>query len=289
MRSHDIENWTLSIIDRAQSRQPIEDSRVELKARWPDDPKKAARRIAGHANAARCEPILWLIGVDEATGSVPGIDFTEFSSWYGAVKSSFDELAPEPISMNIPVNGVTVAALFFETERAPYVVKNSEGGSVQREVPWREATGIKSATRSQLLRLLSPLQKLPNIEVVGSLLSVSHWKSANGDKYLGWKARVALFLTQQMGQQTVIPSHRCSVTFIVPGNEHFGPFYWGKGFRGIRSENVNATDNAVTINGSGLFEVRCDISTKLEEMNPDLSASEASIEVTLKPANTELS
>ena len=62
------------------------------------------------------------------------------------------------------------AALYFETDRAPFVVKNQEGGTIQREVPWREATGVKSATRSQLLRLLSPLQRLPSLEVIGGTL-----------------------------------------------------------------------------------------------------------------------
>lgn len=64
MRQSDIEYWALSIIDRVKSKQPIEDSRVELKASWPD-PKKAARRLAGHANAARGEPILWLVGIND--------------------------------------------------------------------------------------------------------------------------------------------------------------------------------------------------------------------------------
>lgn len=82
------------------------------------------------------------------------------------MKAEFDELAPEPVSLNIPVDGVTIVALYFETDRAPFVVKNPVGGTVQREVPWREATSIKSATRSQLIRLLTPIQKLPTVEVV---------------------------------------------------------------------------------------------------------------------------
>lgn len=49
MRKTDIEFWALSIIERVEKGQPVEDSRVELKGDWID-PKKAARRIAGHAN-----------------------------------------------------------------------------------------------------------------------------------------------------------------------------------------------------------------------------------------------
>lgn len=68
MRMNDIENWALKIIDRVQSSQPVEDSRVELKAQWPVELNKAARQIAGHANAAHGESILWLIGIDEKEG-----------------------------------------------------------------------------------------------------------------------------------------------------------------------------------------------------------------------------
>jgi hypothetical protein len=69
MQSHQIEAWALNAIDRVRSGQPNDDARVELEAGWPDDPKKAARRIAGHANAARGTPILWMIGVDEVNVS----------------------------------------------------------------------------------------------------------------------------------------------------------------------------------------------------------------------------
>ena len=111
MRAHEIENWALNIIHRIQCGQPTEDSRVELKRDWPDDPWKAARRIAGHANAARGEAILWLIGADEASGAVPGVNYSEFSRWFGPVSAAFDELAPSPLSLNVPFSGVTVVAL----------------------------------------------------------------------------------------------------------------------------------------------------------------------------------
>ena len=42
-----------------------EDDRVELKGEWPTDIPKAARRIAGHANASGGQSVLWVIGLDE--------------------------------------------------------------------------------------------------------------------------------------------------------------------------------------------------------------------------------
>jgi hypothetical protein len=57
MRPSEIENWTLKIIDQLKAGQQIEESRVELKTTWIDS-QEAARKIAGHANAARGEEIL---------------------------------------------------------------------------------------------------------------------------------------------------------------------------------------------------------------------------------------
>ena len=67
MNSRQIESWALRVIDCVKRGQPNEDFLVELKRDWIDE-AKAARRIAGHANAARGENILWLIGFDEKEG-----------------------------------------------------------------------------------------------------------------------------------------------------------------------------------------------------------------------------
>lgn len=169
MNSRQIESWALRVIDCVKKGQPNEDFLVELKRDWIDQ-EKAARRIAGHANAARGENILWLIGVDENQGVI-GVNITDLASWYSTVESCFNELAPRMIPLNIPVDGKTVVALFFETDRAPFVVKNpvygSKGaGAVELEVPWRENTSIRSARCSDLIRLLAPLERLPEIEII---------------------------------------------------------------------------------------------------------------------------
>ncbi len=129
MRSSDIERWALNVIQRVQNHQPVEDSHVELKSEWLPDHSKVARLIAGHANAARCEPILWLIGVDEERGVI-GADYNEISNWLSQVNSNFDQLVPRVYHVNVPTNSdKTVVALVFETSRAPFVVKNLHFGS----------------------------------------------------------------------------------------------------------------------------------------------------------------
>lgn len=263
MRINDIENWALTIIDSVKAKQPVEDTRVELKAKYPDDVKKAARRIAGHANAARGEHILWLIGVDEGANTIPGASLTDLASWYSGVKAEFDELAPEPVSLNIPIDGVTVVALYFETDRAPFVVKNPLGGTVQREVPWREATSIKSASRSQLIRLLTPIQKLPVVEVAAYLVQLSSLKYQDGKERLNFKAMFAIFLTQPTNHETVFPRHRCQIQYVIPNFKSLS-VTGSMDFYGCGASNINTTDSFISIRGSGLFEARTSDSFQID-------------------------
>src|ERR1700687_3132438 len=163
MRTYEIEAWALRAIERVDKGQPNEDSRIELKAEWPDDPERAARRIAGHANALRGEPILWLIGVDEQLG-VKGANKNNLANWWVQVKGQFDGQPPELLDLLVDWKGLTTVALFFTTDRIPYVGKNPAHGKpngvpVQLEVRWRYGTAVRSSTHSNLIQLLSPLHR----------------------------------------------------------------------------------------------------------------------------------
>ena len=198
MRRIQIEAWALEIIDRVNSKNPIEDFRVELKSEWPD-PQKAARRIAGHANAARGDPILWLIGVDEDKG-VKGAAHEELANWFISVQAEFDMVVPTMIDLNIPIDGKTIVALYFETDRAPYVIKNplfgiEKGGPISHETPWREGTSIRSARRSDLLKLLIPTMYVPEIEVLDGDLTLSADKEGNWY----WNIHCSTYITPQIG------------------------------------------------------------------------------------------
>jgi hypothetical protein len=196
MRPSQIEAWVLRVVEALGKGAPTEDSQVELKAEWPD-PKKAARQIAGHANAAHGEPILWLIGVDERAGVV-GADREELSKRWPQVESQFDGLAPRFVDLNIPVNGVTVVSLLMETDRAPFVV-NNPAANMDKEVPWREGTRVRSARRADLIKLLEPLEKLPEVDLM--------W--GRFDKGV---LMACLFIAPPRGQNLVIPVHRCAGT-----------------------------------------------------------------------------
>jgi hypothetical protein len=116
MKGQDITDWALKVIDSALSGQPTEDSKVELKASWPDV-KQAARRLAGHANASYGDNILWVIGVDQKAKSVVGADSKELATWYPQLQKEFDgNVAPHLITdMNLSANGnmVILSSLCF--------------------------------------------------------------------------------------------------------------------------------------------------------------------------------
>lgn len=194
----------MRVIDQVESGQPHEDSIVELKSEWPTDFYRAARRIAAHANAARGERILWIIGLDEKSG-ILGVDHLEMANWYEQVKSHFDEITPDMIDQNVPVKGKTLVALLFATDNAPFVIK-TRGADDKLEVPWREGTRTRSARRGELLRLLLPLAKLPSLKVLDARLVVNV-VDAQGNLKLTLVAKI--YVVPAYKSEIVIPFHQC--------------------------------------------------------------------------------
>jgi hypothetical protein len=109
------------------------------------------------ANAARGQSVLWIIGADEKANRVVGADGIDLASW------------PEPQDLVVTFDGTPVVALLFTTDRAPYVVRNPDfgrvAGNIEREVPWRAQTAVRSAKREDLIRILIPVLSSPTIEV----------------------------------------------------------------------------------------------------------------------------
>jgi len=96
------------------------------------------------------------------------------------IRGQFDaSFAPKCHDLNVVTDkGLTVVALVFETDRAPYVVKNpfyqtpNRKDAIEREVPWRDATAVRSATRAELLLILSEKRSLQ------ALLGELEWNEA---------------------------------------------------------------------------------------------------------------
>jgi len=219
MKASDIESWALAVIDRVEKGQPIEDARVEAKADWID-PQPMARRIAGHANAARGEPVLWLIGVDEKGACAPGASPRDAADWWPQVKACFDRVFPQMTDVGVPHGGGTVVALLFETDRAPFVVKNPDGGKIGFEVPWREGTSVRSARREDLMRILVPAATVPDAEVLRAELR-HHDHSISASQLLHDAAiDVRLYVHPRSGRCIFVPFHRCC-GYVVLGGRRF--------------------------------------------------------------------
>ncbi|HEY5909581.1 MAG TPA: hypothetical protein VJA21_03145 [Verrucomicrobiae bacterium] len=208
MRPIEIESWALRILERVEKRLPVEDSRVELKADWLE-PVKAARRIAAHANAARGEPILWVIGADEKARTVPGANPQDLANWFPQVKACFESEVPLLQDLNVAFNSSTgaktVAVLCFDTSRFPYVIKNPKGGEIAFEVPWRVATGVRTATRSDLLLMLSPLIRAPQFELLSGELALD----MNASAVMGsFRFELSCYVVPKSEDLIVFPFHK---------------------------------------------------------------------------------
>ena len=206
MTKQELEFRVINIIERVLKGQPVEDDFVELKSEWIE-PSQAARRIAAHANCARGEPILWIIGLDEKGGLI-NADMNEVSNWYNGVKSYFDEGVYPNLDkcINVHYQGKTVVALLFETDRAPYVIKNKAGGQITREVPWRSGNRTDSARRSDLIKILVPINLKPDFEIVNGSVSLANLDQG---KMKQIDLRLVLYVTPRTKGLLVIPYHRC--------------------------------------------------------------------------------
>lgn len=293
MKFHEIEYWALRVIDTVKTGHRVEDSRVELKSEWPNDIDKAARRIAGHANASRGASILWLLGVDEEKG-VMGVEPKETSDWYSQVASRFDGLSPSLTDIHMPVDGKTVVALLFDTRRLPFVVKNpafgsEKGEAVSFEVPWREGTKVRSAKRDELIRLLSPLQSLPEFEIMEANLIYREQRDHHN-----LRLSATLYSVIDGEKPVVIPFYRCSASIATPAYHEITfssfelqpPYFFG--FPGEQSRNlsktIEKTPDEIIIYGPGKLFVNAALEQELSE---SLFTEELQINISLAPVSFE--
>ncbi len=185
---------------------------------WPGPPRVAARRLAAHANAARGRDVLWLVGLPPRGGaprrSQP--DIKQLSGWLDQVQPFFDGLAPRISGFNVPVGKTTdqaparqVVVLHIETTRAPFVIRRGN----TTEVPWLDDGNapVRPAGRSELIKLLSPLEDLPKFEVLDAELTFyknPHTGLASKAVYR-WTLDGSLYVMPHAEDRLVIPLHRC--------------------------------------------------------------------------------
>lgn len=285
MRDPEVEGWVLRIIRLIEAGYAIEDGRVELKREWPD-PVGAARRMAGHCNASSAPSVLWVIGLDEMEGPVP-FQSVDLAVWWPQVEKNFDQVSPTMRSLVVPVGDHAVTALLIDAARAPYVVRNPSfggpnGGPVQREVPWRDGTRVRTARRDDLMRILAPRLRLPEVEILSAQIRANagpvdqdpvqgNVVPRDPPEFLEWRLQVTTYLAPRGRERVVIPCHRSSIavhtkrtgltverrpSLTVPkySPRPLGMFDTGEGVH-VDSHTMLSTSSELIVDGPGVAEI----------------------------------
>lgn len=219
MRTQEIENRVNGVVAAVLAGSPYEDSVYELKTDWID-PEKAARRIAGHANAASPDPVIWIIGIDEKAKKIMPPASNDLSTWWPQVQSKFEfGFSPRMQDLAIHTAHGVIYALAFETDRAPYVIKNAAGGQISKEVPWREGTRVETATRANLLSILVPIAKVPTYTVTYSSMRVgpSTLDAEKNEPKHSWGIWVTAYIVSESDRALHSPFHVGSASLTIAG------------------------------------------------------------------------
>lgn len=243
MRPSEIEYQALQVLDgRAESEE-----RVARFHRWPAPARTLARRLAGEANAARGLPLLWLL-----TGHTPSRRIlSEFDSWIEELGGHFDGLPPTIRACPVEHDGRHWLAVQIETTRLPFVVRHGRN----LEVPWKLDGTLRSASRSELMRLLVPAARLPVFELIeAELLFFKNIDPGTSRRApFRWALDTTLFLVPNADDRVVINAPRCSVT---PHFESGGPRTRSAEINfsaDTRSSRVKVIDQALVADTVGSF------------------------------------
>lgn len=302
-----LEARVLGIADVVHAGGRHEDGLVELKAEWLS-PEKTARRLAAHANAARGEAVLWIVGLDEKRGVCDPTP-VDLATWWPQVEACFDGPAPSLHSLIVRTEDGPVHALYFDVARAPFVIKNPTygspgGGSVEREVPWREGTRVRSATREDLIRLLVPTLRLPEIEILDAIVQ-GHEDSESRkrrleaedpstvDEMFDWQLNVTMYVTPPHDELVVLPVHRTHAVVRLgsdgPTQEveyvSYAAPAWGTfNDRHIDSVSVETTSSEAIVHLPGRLKVRGRFLRPLKDV---LHAEALTIAFSVQPVHTD--
>lgn len=308
-----LEARVLSIFDAVKAGSRIEDGLVELKADWPE-PANTARRLAAHANAARGEPVLWIIGLDETRGLTKprAVDLAE---WWAQVKAHFDEVVPPMTDLVVHTEDGPLQVMLFDTSLGPFVVQNEAygktgGGCVEREIPWRDGTAVRSVHRADLVRMLAPVAKLPEIEVLSASASAKTRPAAAplgqpGDdlratEHVDWYFYLGMYVIPTVGEFAVLPMHRTRFELSL-GDEpfvliedtearYYAPSTTSYGTMGFQSNvdsvSVDATSSEAIIHLPGRVNFRAQLIEPVRKLS---STAQLRLRFTVQPIHSERS
>ena len=249
-----------------------EDDLVEFKGAWKD-PILAARQLAGSANQAAGEPVYWVFGVDGSGGDID-LSSHDPADWWLRVMSRFDGQEPELIahrSVEIQPGG-TANAFVIGTDAAPYVVKSTKLDDDRLEIPIRTATATRSATRSQIMRMLAPSIRVPILDVLDAYIVAYYPKEEQGIRVRG---EIDVFFDYPTNRDAAtLPAHLATAVFHMEAaavewplglsiqEPRDGGSYTMRAIktpptrRAYNPVGVNYIDGGLTVLGPGLVKLR---------------------------------
>jgi hypothetical protein len=288
MRASQLEAVVLAAIDALRSGKGSEDDRIEFKRDWPGADK--ARQLAGAANQARGDYLIYVIGIDERDGTVHAFTSTEPATWWSQIESAFDEVAPELMRhLNIQASdGEHVIALLFRTDRPPYVVKVSNGGATEREVPIRSGTRTRSARRHELVRLLYPTAAVPQIYALTGLLTLGPPEYLGGDseRVVHMELSAQVYFEHVYGEPAFLPLHTAyaeatSGEIVELGKIHF------RSKDGVPAGTVHPRWDGVQLSGPGSAYTRAHWSFPRDRLDELGAVEEWRVRLVFPVAGTE--
>lgn len=284
MRPSEVERWATRVVDSIDRGRRGEDDRVELKRRPKRTALENARRIAGHANQVREGRLLWIFGIDEdGTRHALPDELADPAQWWGPIEALFDDVAPSPSFVHLDED--RLLAVGFDTERVPFIVNHSNQ-TVSREIPWREGTRVRSATRYDVIRLLLPTSELPQISILRGELKVTAWQvpQQSDERYLyTWSLDVGLYAEATAG--FVLPDHLLRVAARIPA--HDPPFEfnaWATSHQPTSPyqaavRHAERGDDQLIVSGSAAFAVHG--ARETESFPHEIAANSGSLRIRL--------
>jgi hypothetical protein len=113
--------------------------------------------------------------------------------------------------------GNSVLALHFTNDRAPYVVQSTMQGDDRLEVPWRDGTRTRSASRDELLRVLVPQVSRPEFEVITGSAEIKEYRGGENPPRWDWTIQLELYAIVDLDSHVVFPNRAVLATLSTNG------------------------------------------------------------------------
>lgn len=222
-----------------------------------------ARLLAGHANAARGRTLLWIIGAGTA-GQRRKTSLEAVRAWFSDALNAFEAPTPEPELLPLQVDGAELVLAHIPTARAPFVLRPR--GSRPGEVAWFDAAAgkVRSATRLDLVRLVTPLAELPQFEILEAELTFYRNAQARSRTTFRWTLDASMYLLPRGQDRLILPLHRLRAELSV--GDWTGRAAEVHVTADRQSPSIRVTESAVLADGLGRFFFYCAGTTEREAL-----------------------